>query len=84
VIFTSGYSAEIAGRDLELEKGQTFLQKPASPTPTKGSAASTRVRVRPTPVRTGAASTSGVETYRALRSAAFAVLQGSHRQPWPT
>ena len=32
VIFTSGYSAEIAGRDLELEKGQTFLQKPASPT----------------------------------------------------
>jgi two-component system, cell cycle sensor histidine kinase and response regulator CckA len=32
VIFTSGYSADIAGRDLELEKGQTFLQKPASPT----------------------------------------------------
>jgi PAS domain S-box-containing protein len=31
VVFTSGYSAEIAGRDLALEKGQTFLQKPASP-----------------------------------------------------
>jgi two-component system, cell cycle sensor histidine kinase and response regulator CckA len=31
VVFTSGYSAEIAGRDLDLEQGQTFLQKPASP-----------------------------------------------------
>jgi PAS domain S-box-containing protein len=30
VVFTSGYSAEIAGRELTLEKGQTFLQKPAS------------------------------------------------------
>ena len=31
VIFTSGYSAEIAGRELSLEPGQSFLQKPASP-----------------------------------------------------
>jgi CheY-like chemotaxis protein len=31
VVFTNGYSAEIAGRDLELENGQTFLQKPATP-----------------------------------------------------
>jgi FixJ family two-component response regulator len=30
VVFTSGYSAEIAGRELSLEKGQRFLQKPAS------------------------------------------------------
>jgi two-component system, cell cycle sensor histidine kinase and response regulator CckA len=31
VIFTSGYSAEIAGRELKLEAGQAFIQKPASP-----------------------------------------------------
>ena len=30
VIFTSGYSAEIAGRELALQEGQNFLQKPAS------------------------------------------------------
>jgi len=28
VIFTSGYSANIAGRELVLQKGQDFLQKP--------------------------------------------------------
>jgi signal transduction histidine kinase/ActR/RegA family two-component response regulator len=28
VIFTSGYSADIAGRELVLEEGQNFLQKP--------------------------------------------------------
>lgn len=31
VIFTSGYSAEIAGRGLELRNGENFLQKPAAP-----------------------------------------------------
>jgi len=31
VIFTSGYSAEIAGRELSLLEGQNFLQKPFSP-----------------------------------------------------
>ncbi|HVY37328.1 MAG TPA: PAS domain-containing protein [Polyangia bacterium] len=31
VILTSGYSAEIAGRDLSLRRGHVFLQKPASP-----------------------------------------------------
>ncbi|MDX2092922.1 MAG: MASE1 domain-containing protein [Kofleriaceae bacterium] len=31
VIFTSGYSAELAGRDLELVHGHNFLQKPSSP-----------------------------------------------------
>jgi PAS domain S-box-containing protein len=31
VIFTSGYSAEIAGRELSLGDGQNFLQKPFSP-----------------------------------------------------
>jgi CheY-like chemotaxis protein len=28
VIFTSGYSAEIAGREIELGEGESFLQKP--------------------------------------------------------
>ena len=28
VIFTSGYSADIAGRELVLQEGQNFLQKP--------------------------------------------------------
>jgi PAS domain S-box-containing protein len=32
VIFTSGYSADIAGRELELKPGQNFLQKPSPPT----------------------------------------------------
>ncbi|HEY5551118.1 MAG TPA: ATP-binding protein, partial [Opitutaceae bacterium] len=32
VIFTSGYSADIAGRELELKPGQNFIQKPSSPT----------------------------------------------------
>ncbi len=31
VIFTSGYSAEIAGRELTLREGQNFLGKPARP-----------------------------------------------------
>jgi CheY-like chemotaxis protein len=31
VIFTSGYSADIAGRELSLQEGQNFIQKPASP-----------------------------------------------------
>jgi two-component system cell cycle sensor histidine kinase/response regulator CckA len=31
VIFTSGYSAEIAGRELVLSEGQNFLQKPCPP-----------------------------------------------------
>jgi PAS domain S-box-containing protein len=31
VIFTSGYSAEIAGRELTLQPGHRFLQKPAAP-----------------------------------------------------
>src|SRR6185503_11025521 len=28
VIFTSGYSADLAGRELRLQEGQNFLQKP--------------------------------------------------------
>ena len=28
VVFTSGYSAEIAGRELKLAQGENFLQKP--------------------------------------------------------
>ncbi len=31
VIFTSGYSADIAGREFSLEPGQNFLQKPTRP-----------------------------------------------------
>lgn len=31
VVFTSGYSAEIAGRELALQPGQNFIQKPAAP-----------------------------------------------------
>ena len=31
VIFTSGYSAEIAGQPVELQVGETFIQKPFSP-----------------------------------------------------
>jgi two-component system cell cycle sensor histidine kinase/response regulator CckA len=31
VVFTSGYRADIAGRELRLEEGQNFLQKPATP-----------------------------------------------------
>jgi CheY-like chemotaxis protein len=31
IIYTSGYSAEIAGRELILQEGQNFLQKPARP-----------------------------------------------------
>ncbi|HUG10529.1 MAG TPA: PAS domain S-box protein [Opitutaceae bacterium] len=31
VIFTSGYSADIAGRELELKAGQNFIQKPSPP-----------------------------------------------------
>jgi two-component system cell cycle sensor histidine kinase/response regulator CckA len=31
IVFTSGYSAEIAGLDLALQEGQNFLQKPFSP-----------------------------------------------------
>jgi signal transduction histidine kinase/CheY-like chemotaxis protein len=31
IIFTSGYSAEIAGRELSLKAGQNFIQKPALP-----------------------------------------------------
>jgi FixJ family two-component response regulator len=31
VIFTSGYSVEIAGRELKLEAGQDFIQKPSDP-----------------------------------------------------
>ncbi len=31
VIFTSGYSAEFAGRELELRPGENFLQKPCAP-----------------------------------------------------
>jgi PAS domain S-box-containing protein len=30
VVFASGYSADIAGRDLSLEEGQNFIQKPFS------------------------------------------------------
>lgn len=31
VILTSGYSADLAGRELDLQAGQEFLQKPFSP-----------------------------------------------------
>jgi len=31
VIFTSGYSADIAGRELSLREGENFVQKPSSP-----------------------------------------------------
>jgi CheY-like chemotaxis protein len=31
VIFTSGYSADIAGPQLHLQEGQNFIQKPSSP-----------------------------------------------------
>ena len=31
MIFTSGYSADFAGRELSLNDGQSFLQKPATP-----------------------------------------------------
>ncbi len=31
VIFTSGYSAEIAGRELDLHPGENFVQKPSPP-----------------------------------------------------
>ena len=31
VIFTSGYSPEIAGLELSLQPGQQFLQKPSAP-----------------------------------------------------
>jgi CheY-like chemotaxis protein len=31
VIFTSGYNADISGRELSLQSGQLFIQKPASP-----------------------------------------------------
>jgi two-component system cell cycle sensor histidine kinase/response regulator CckA len=31
VVFTSGYSPDIAGRELSLREGQNFLQKPFSP-----------------------------------------------------
>ena len=31
VIFTTGYSAEIAGRELKLQEGQNFIQKPSAP-----------------------------------------------------
>ena len=31
VIFISGYSADIAGRELHLREGQNFVQKPCSP-----------------------------------------------------
>ncbi|MCD6048957.1 MAG: multi-sensor hybrid histidine kinase, partial [Verrucomicrobia bacterium] len=31
VVFTSGYSADIAGRELALAEGQNFIQKPAPP-----------------------------------------------------
>jgi hypothetical protein len=31
VIFTSGYSADIAGRELSLQEGQNFIQKPSPP-----------------------------------------------------
>jgi signal transduction histidine kinase/DNA-binding response OmpR family regulator len=30
IVFTSGYSADIAGRELNLKAGQNFIQKPAS------------------------------------------------------
>lgn len=31
VVFMSGYSAELAGRELLLNEGQNFLQKPIQP-----------------------------------------------------
>jgi hypothetical protein len=31
VIYTSGYTAEIAGRELQLKPGESFLQKPSPP-----------------------------------------------------
>lgn len=31
VIFTSGYSADLAGKDLDLQEGQNFLEKPSRP-----------------------------------------------------
>ena len=31
IVFTSGYSADIAGRELSLQEGQNFIQKPFSP-----------------------------------------------------
>ena len=31
VVFSSGYSEEIAGRAIELQNGENFLQKPFSP-----------------------------------------------------
>ena len=31
VIFTSGYSADTAGRELTEQEGQCFIQKPYSP-----------------------------------------------------
>jgi two-component system cell cycle sensor histidine kinase/response regulator CckA len=31
IIYTSGYSAEIAGRELTLQIGQNFIQKPVRP-----------------------------------------------------
>ena len=31
VIFTSGYSADIAGREIELRSSENFLQKPFAP-----------------------------------------------------
>jgi len=31
VVFSSGYAADIAGRELILGEGQSFVQKPASP-----------------------------------------------------
>ncbi len=31
VIFTSGYSADVAGREFPLDEGENFIQKPASP-----------------------------------------------------
>jgi PAS domain S-box-containing protein len=31
VVFTSGYSADIAGRELKLQAGQNFIQKPSLP-----------------------------------------------------
>ena len=31
VVFTSGYSAEIAGGEIRLRSGENFIQKPCSP-----------------------------------------------------
>ncbi|HYE87413.1 MAG TPA: response regulator, partial [Vicinamibacterales bacterium] len=31
VVFTSGYTTDFAGRELELKEHQSFLQKPAPP-----------------------------------------------------